>query len=215
MLIKKLTIAVALLAAGVAHAVTAPATTVTGYTSFSGTTVGSNTVNVNSVLYGFEEQTLAIDTSVVYKKNGVAVDHYTLNGDTVSKKTYDALSAYDGQTVKSFFIFYDPAKQGSIDGTVTFQNTILGVVDTRAGLLATQIFQKSGITYNLTASANGLEATDGLGYGGNELKLDWKASNPGDYIRVLTAVPEPETYAMFLAGLGIMGAVVRRRKNAA
>jgi hypothetical protein len=28
-----------------------------------------------------------------------------------------------------------------------------------------------------------------------------------------TAVPEPETYAMMLAGLGLMGAVVRRRKN--
>ena len=28
------------------------------------------------------------------------------------------------------------------------------------------------------------------------------------------AVPEPETYAMFLAGLGLMGAVTRRRKHA-
>ena len=30
----------------------------------------------------------------------------------------------------------------------------------------------------------------------------------------VTAVPEPETYAMLLAGLGLMGAVVRRRKGA-
>lgn len=29
----------------------------------------------------------------------------------------------------------------------------------------------------------------------------------------VTAVPEPETYAMMLAGLGLMGAVVRRRKS--
>ncbi|HMX16676.1 MAG TPA: FxDxF family PEP-CTERM protein, partial [Rhodocyclaceae bacterium] len=28
---------------------------------------------------------------------------------------------------------------------------------------------------------------------------------------LLTPVPEPETYAMFLAGLGMMGAVARRR----
>ena len=30
-----------------------------------------------------------------------------------------------------------------------------------------------------------------------------------------TAVPEPETYAMLLAGLGLMGTIARRRKNAA
>jgi CHASE1-domain containing sensor protein len=29
----------------------------------------------------------------------------------------------------------------------------------------------------------------------------------------VSAVPEPETYAMMLAGVGLMGAVIRRRKN--
>ncbi len=31
----------------------------------------------------------------------------------------------------------------------------------------------------------------------------------------VTAVPEPETYAMLLAGLGLVGAAVRRRRSAA
>ncbi|WP_020182789.1 PEP-CTERM sorting domain-containing protein [Methylotenera sp. 1P/1] len=41
------------------------------------------------------------------------------------------------------------------------------------------------------------------------------ANNNGGRLDVLavTAVPEPETYAMFLAGLGLMGAVARRRKQ--
>ncbi len=30
----------------------------------------------------------------------------------------------------------------------------------------------------------------------------------------VTAVPEPETYAMLLAGLGLVGAIARRRKTA-
>ena len=38
----------------------------------------------------------------------------------------------------------------------------------------------------------------------------------GAYLAALhvTAVPEPETYAMLLAGLGVMGAIARRRKAA-
>jgi hypothetical protein len=28
-----------------------------------------------------------------------------------------------------------------------------------------------------------------------------------------TAVPEPETYAMLLAGLGLIGSIIRRRKD--
>lgn len=37
----------------------------------------------------------------------------------------------------------------------------------------------------------------------------------GQDLLVLTPVPEPETYAMLLAGLGLMGFVARRRKKAA
>ncbi len=34
----------------------------------------------------------------------------------------------------------------------------------------------------------------------------------GGNVNLVTAVPEPETYAMMLAGLGLLGAVARRRK---
>ena len=35
------------------------------------------------------------------------------------------------------------------------------------------------------------------------------------YDVLTTAVPEPESYALFLAGLGIMGAIARRRSKVA
>lgn len=37
----------------------------------------------------------------------------------------------------------------------------------------------------------------------------------GQMGQMVTAVPEPETYAMFLAGLGLMGTIARRRQNKA
>ncbi len=51
-----------------------------------------------------------------------------------------------------------------------------------------------------TLEIKGFASAGGASYGGN--------------IGV-TAVPEPETYAMLLAGLGLMGAIARRRNNKA
>lgn len=43
----------------------------------------------------------------------------------------------------------------------------------------------------------------------------WQGGRHGyQHVAITSAVPEPETYAMMLAGLGLMGAIVRRRKNA-
>ncbi len=39
------------------------------------------------------------------------------------------------------------------------------------------------------------------------------ANYAGSITAVAAAVPEPESYAMFMAGLGIMGAVARRRRQ--
>ena len=47
------------------------------------------------------------------------------------------------------------------------------------------------------------------------LKVDWNGSaNNYDLVsaNMVAAVPEPETYALFIAGLGAMGFVARRRK---
>ena len=38
-------------------------------------------------------------------------------------------------------------------------------------------------------------------------------SHSGSYAGNLNVPPEPETYAMFLAGLGLMGFIARRRKS--
>jgi hypothetical protein len=59
---------------------------------------------------------------------------------------------------------------------------------------------------NLGAGTYSLKATGSVAGGGsNFIAAQYQ----------VTAVPEPETFAMLLAGLGVMGAIARRRKAAA
>jgi hypothetical protein len=46
---------------------------------------------------------------------------------------------------------------------------------------------------------------------GSAMNREFDVGNPGQFI--LAAVPEPETYAMLLAGLGVIGAIARRRRT--
>lgn len=55
----------------------------------------------------------------------------------------------------------------------------------------------SGLAFN--------SVTIGTGLGGDDVEID-------DDSRHVGAIPEPETYAMMLAGLGVLGLVARRRK---
>ena len=48
---------------------------------------------------------------------------------------------------------------------------------------------------------------------GKDGVLENGASTVLGYELIMGAVPEPETYAMFMAGLGLMGFIARRRKN--
>lgn len=52
-------------------------------------------------------------------------------------------------------------------------------------------------------------------FGSYQASLNADVGNPGFYDADLTAVPEPETYAMMLAGIGLIGLVARRRKGIA
>lgn len=71
-----------------------------------------------------------------------------------------------------------------------------------------------------------LPANSGLGYSALSLSLGPSAAGSyylnvsgltrgsmgGAYSGGISATPEPETYAMLLAGLGVMGAIARRRR---
>lgn len=86
-----------------------------------------------------------------------------------------------------------------------------GTVRVQSDLSAEEGNPFSGLYLIKTDATDYVLAANGIGYfqAGEEGQMP-----TGAYIQgFIAAVPEPETYAMFLAGLGLMGAVARRRQQ--
>jgi PEP-CTERM motif len=167
-------------------------------------TVGNDTFqNVN--LYGFDEgQNIVIPTALQVDDlaNGL--------GGGSGPGTLAA-----GTVVASHYVFFDPKDPTSQKGLVNFDSAILAVITSTNLLAASDFLIQTGVTY-LNPSARGLEAGDVVSISGlNQIQVDWAASTPGDYVRVLTAfspsVPEPSSWAMLAGGVLVLGALRKRR----
>lgn len=157
------------------------------FLSYSGTTaVGLGQVNASNTLFYIDEQTVA--------------------------------------GIKSWYIFFEPTGAQSVTATLTFDTPILNVLTTQSALAASDatygIDVDGDAVFNDYASSTfiGPESGDLTSFvtGSHTLTISWFAADPGDHIRVLTAapvtaVPEPGTVALLLAGLGVLGFVARRR----
>ncbi|MFZ4689996.1 MAG: PEPxxWA-CTERM sorting domain-containing protein [Polymorphobacter sp.] len=120
-----------------------------------------------------------------------------------------------GTGVNSHLIFADPAAAGTniASGSITFRTKIRGVILLRSNLLASNATFNNGLT--TYGTMQGTEASDILSFNGNVLNYSFfNSAATTDMIRVLTAVPEPQTWAMLVAGFGLIGVAARRRKSA-
>lgn len=165
-------------------------------------TVGNNTLQNNN-LYAFNEgQNITITSN--------------LNVDDVGGGAAGTLAA--GTVVASHYVFFDPQQSRSQEGYVTFDADIIGLITSTGNLLGSDFLLNNGVTY-LNPGARGLEGNDAAWFSGDTVYVDWRASTPGDYIRVLTAysptaaVPEPAGLLFFAAGL--LGLGLSRKKRAA
>jgi PEP-CTERM motif len=68
----------------------------------------------------------------------------------------------------------------------------------------------SGDSATWIISGNGIDVSDFTSADKLAVNLKW-GNNESAWIGGVAAVPEPETYAMFLAGMVVIGAIVRRR----
>jgi hypothetical protein len=115
--------------------------------------------------------------------------------------------------LQSWLVFFDPYGRQSVDGSVTFDQPIVSLFTTTADVNTTSVAYR--LTPTVTYQDNyqtGLETNrDSASFSGNVLSLNWTASDPGDHVRVLTAVPEPSTYALMAIGMGWLLLGARRR----
>ena len=130
--------------------------------------------------------------------------------------TDSTLFYIDEKTVgglESWFIFSDAATPSRVAATLQFDQPIVAVYTTRAGLDATTpIYGADSVSYG-SIPFSGLEGADTLTWaaGSKTLTLEWGVIDPGDHIRVITAVPEPGTLALLTAGMLAVGWLARRR----
>ncbi len=136
----------------------------------------------------------------------------------VALDTDDGVGAIPaGTIVNSQMIFFNtPTNSFSTDAnqTWTFDGLILGVMSDEDGLLeaaSNSVLGAAGTTYPGAFSARGLETSDVDSYSvvGNTITVTMKVGEPGDWIRVVTAVPEPSSF--LLGVLAIFGAMYSRR----
>ena len=142
------------------------------------------------------------------------VDFLTTDGDTVEAGLVDTDKTvfWFQELAGSYYVFFDPETGSGIRTTITFDAPIVAVYYTRDDLWNTEaVYGLSTINY-AGFQYDGLEfPEDYISWSGNTLDLGLIARDPGDHLRVITAVPEADSYAMLLAGLGLVGLIARRR----
>ncbi|MFK8028394.1 MAG: PEP-CTERM sorting domain-containing protein [Gammaproteobacteria bacterium] len=171
-------------------------------------TVGNNNFQTPD-LYAFDEL-----------QNFELVSDLTVNllpSSAAGQGTANAGTIAMGTSISSHYVFFDPRDSTSQIGTVLFDAPILGIITLTAQLSASDLLGNPAVTY-LNPGLRGLESNDAASVTSlmnpNELTVDWRASTPGDYIRVITAAsPVPVPAAFWLFGSALLATVGWSRRK--
>ena len=162
----------------------------------------TNSNAFNTGLQGFDEQ-----------QGVVLMDPLSVDGGVIAA----------GTRVDSHMIFLN--KQNGVPGRLshanvewTFSGEILGIMIDVNGLdemASTAVLGALGTTYD-TFNNRGLEGNDLISFAGVTLTTSFLVTQPGDWVRVITAseIPLPAGLPLFLAGMAGLGFVKRKKQTA-
>ncbi|MEC9432936.1 MAG: VPLPA-CTERM sorting domain-containing protein [Pseudomonadota bacterium] len=124
-----------------------------------------------------------------------------------------------GTVVSSHYVQWDPSgASGSIQATITADSQIFAFITADVKLFnSDDILGLPGVDYN-DFTNRGLESGDSTSFSGQSVAIDWTATSPGDWTRLITAyspsadVPVPAALPLLAAALGAFGLAARRRQ---
>jgi hypothetical protein len=175
----------------------------------------NNPVNVAPGIVQTANVNVFAEKGPVLDSVGMPLDHVNV-GLVNSPGSLVPGSVMAGTLIHSYFIHFDPVGSLSREGSVRFDQKIIGVIiDNPKFNASNPLVGLLGNTYGTASGAYGVELAangDRFGISPDRYTLGFRfaATDPGDRIRVITAVPEPAS--MTALGLGAI-ALLRRRKK--
>lgn len=177
-------------------------------TFFGGSMVASATTNINNASYQGIARTAVYDT-------GTGLDfYYQFSNFATSKNGVERFTGWDFSALGNSVV--NVYQTNAVDGFFTLGTEPSDNADRSAyGVIGFNFVAdtQSKINPGFTSYVQVIRTNARTFEAGNFGLLNGIGDNADGF--AVSAVPEPESYALMLAGLGLMGAIARRRKSKA